>query len=191
MPNNANTAWLTFDDIARDVMNELMLDQRHYIRILGFVKRAYSEIYSIALPAVKTVLLEFENPNMRIIDFPIDYVYYTKIGLINAYGATGTPVIMTLSRNDRLHQFTDEEIAELKQVHTEVKKYFWEKTYFSFCRETHGTITKSIKHYHMQFIGAELQGKYLRKMLQNQGFPIEQELDISKSDIIIHSHDKN
>lgn len=111
MPNNANTAWLTFDDIARDVMNELMLDQRHYIRILGFVKRAYSEIYSIALPAVKTVLLEFENPNMRIIDFPIDYVYYTKIGLINAYGATGTPVIMTLSRNDRLHQFTDEEIA--------------------------------------------------------------------------------
>jgi hypothetical protein len=43
----------------------------------------------------------------------------------------------------------------------------------------------------MQFIGAELQGKYLRKMLQNQWFPVEQELDISKSDIIIHSHDKN
>lgn len=29
----------------------------------------------------------------------------------------------------------------------------------------------------MQFIGAEIQGKYLRKMLQNQGFPIEQELE--------------
>jgi hypothetical protein len=28
-------------------------------------------------------------------------------------------------------------------------------------------------------------------MLQNQGFPVEQELDISKSDITIHNHDKN
>lgn len=36
----------------------------------------------------------------------------------------------------------------------------------------------------MQFIGAELQGKYLRKMLQNQGFPIEQELDTGKSEIL-------
>ena|GEM_PF-1626848 len=39
-------------------------------------------------------------------------------------------------------------------------------------------MTKSIKHYHMQFIGAELEGRYLRKMLQNQGFPIEQDLSL-------------
>jgi hypothetical protein len=58
-----------------------------------------------------------------------------------------------------------------------VKKFFWDKTYFSFCRETHGTITKSIKHYHMQFIGAELEGKFLRKMLQKQGFPIDQDME--------------
>lgn len=114
--------------------------------------------------------------------------------LYNKYPYTGNDQhIMAIPRAHKefFTEFTDEEVAELKQVHAEVKKYFWEKTYFSFCRETHGTITKSIKHYHMQFIGVELQGKYLRKMLQNQGFPIEQELDISKSDIIIHSHDKN
>lgn len=29
----------------------------------------------------------------------------------------------------------------------------------------------------MQFIGAELEGKYLRKMLQKQGFPIDQDIE--------------
>ncbi len=114
--------------------------------------------------------------------------------LYNKYPYTGNDQhIMAIphAHKEFFTEFTEEEVAELKQVHEEVKKYFWDKTYFSFCRETHGTITKTIKHYHMQFIGAEIQGKYLRKMLQNQWFPVEQELDISKSDIIIHKNDKN
>lgn len=100
--------------------------------------------------------------------------------LYNKYPYTGNDQhIMAVPRAHKefFIEFSEEEVAELKQVHEKVKKFFWEKTYFSFCRETHGTITKTIKHYHMQFIGAEIQGKYLRKMLQNQGFPIEQELE--------------
>jgi diadenosine tetraphosphate (Ap4A) HIT family hydrolase len=103
-----------------------------------------------------------------------EWVYW--VVLYNKYPYTGNDQhIMAVPRAHKefFTEFSPEEIAELWRVHEEVKKFFWEKTYFSFCRETHGTITKSIKHYHMQFIGAELQGKYLMKMLQNQGFPIE------------------
>lgn len=99
--------------------------------------------------------------------------------IYNKYPYTGNDQhIMAVPRAHKefFVEFTEEEVAELKQVHEEVKKFFWDKTYFSFCRETHGTVTKSIKHYHMQFIGAELEGKYLRKMLHKQGFPIDQDL---------------
>lgn len=101
--------------------------------------------------------------------------------IYNKYPYTGNNQhIMAVPRAHKefFWEFTEEEIAELKQVHEEVKKFFWEKSYFSFCRETHGTNTKSIKHYHMQFIGAELEGKYLRIMLQKQGFPIDQDLEV-------------
>lgn len=110
--NTNNTAFTSFDDIVQEVLSELLLDQRHYARMLGFAIRGYNDLYSSTLPSVKTVLLGFENPNIRVIDYPFDYMYYTKIGMINYYGASGTPVIMTLSRNDRLHFLTDAEIAE-------------------------------------------------------------------------------
>jgi hypothetical protein len=35
---------------------------------------------------------------------------------------------------------------------------------------------RSVEHYHMHFIAGKLQGKYLRNMLMNQGFPIEEDL---------------
>lgn len=79
-----------------------------------------------------------------------------------------------LTHKEFFTELTDEEVAEIKQVHEEVKKFFWDKTYFSFCREVHGQKSKSVKHYHIQFIAGELQGSYLQKMLQNQGCPVDE-----------------
>lgn len=98
--------------------------------------------------------------------------------LYNKYPYTGNDQhIMAVPRHHRefFVELSHEEVEELLEVHIEVKKFFWEKNYFSFCRETHGKLSKTIKHYHMQFIGAEIEGTYLRKMLENQGFPIKEE----------------
>lgn len=108
---DSNTAWLDYDTIVEDVLSELNLDQRHYARILSLVVRGFQEVYTGTLPSVKTVLLPFSNPNVRVIDFPFDYSYYTKIGIICAYGPSATPVLMTLSRNERLRLITPEEVA--------------------------------------------------------------------------------
>lgn len=99
--------------------------------------------------------------------------------IYNKYPYTGNDQhIMAVPQEHKefFTDFTPEELGELHEVHQQVSKFYGDKTYFSFCRETHGDKTKSIHHYHQHFIGwAILQGKYLRKMLQNQGFPIEQE----------------
>ena len=71
---------------------------------------------------------------------------------------------------------SDEEFLELKKVHEEVKKYFWEKKYFSCTRES--LANRSVEHLHIHFIPGKLQGKFLRKMLELQWFPIKQDLKI-------------
>ena len=97
----------------------------------------------------------------------------------NKYPYTGNDQhIMAIPREHKKF-FSDlipEEVAELSDVHAEAKRFFWETPYFSFARETDCDISKSIEHYHIHFIGSELQWKYLRKMLQDQGFPVKQEL---------------
>jgi diadenosine tetraphosphate (Ap4A) HIT family hydrolase len=72
---------------------------------------------------------------------------------------------------------TAEELQELHEVHKFVKDFFEWNNYFSCTRETHEC--RSIEHYHIHFIPGRLQGSYLRKMLENQGFPIKE--DLSKS----------
>lgn len=72
-------------------------------------------------------------------------------------------------------ELNEEEILELKKVHEFVKKYFWEKQYFSFTRET--LANRSVEHLHMHFLVWKLQWKFLRKMLELQWFPIKQELN--------------
>lgn len=72
-------------------------------------------------------------------------------------------------------ELTELELLEFQEVHKQVKKFFGEKPYFSFTRDTDCDISKSVEHLHTHFIGAELQGKYLRKMLEDQGFPIKAE----------------
>lgn len=72
----------------------------------------------------------------------------------------------------------DDEILEMKDIYSFVKDYYWEENYFSCTRES--MWNRSIEHYHMHFIPWRLQWKYLRKMLENQGYPIVQELDINE-----------
>lgn len=110
--NEAFNNYVTLRDVIKAYLGEENLDQRHYARILPIAVRGYQKLYGEVIKGVKTALLPFSNPDVRIMNFPDDYVYYTKIGVIVNWGSNGTPVIMTLSRNDRLHLFTQEEIAE-------------------------------------------------------------------------------
>ena len=73
------------------------------------------------------------------------------------------------------HKLRSEHIAELQEVYRYMKNYFWEKNYFSFTRESIGN--RSVEHLHIQFCVWILQGKYLRNMLMNQGYPIKEYLD--------------
>lgn len=75
-------------------------------------------------------------------------------------------------------ELSDEELLEMKDIYSFVKDYFWDENYFSCTRETMGN--RSIEHYHMHFVPWRLQWKYLRKMLENQGYLIVQELDINE-----------
>lgn len=77
------------------------------------------------------------------------------------------------------HELEDEEFRELKKVHDFIKQYYsTEDDYFSATRETMGN--RSIEHMHMHFLPGRLQGKYVRCMLENQGFPIKAEVEIKK-----------
>ena len=72
-------------------------------------------------------------------------------------------------------ELNEEELLELREVHKKIKEFFKQEDYFSFTRET--MAHRSIEHLHIHFLIWELHGKYLRKMLENQGFPIKQDLD--------------
>lgn len=74
-----------------------------------------------------------------------------------------------------------EEWMELNEVHDFMRDYFekaWEIDYFSSTRET--MWNRSVEHYHMHFIPGKLQWKFLRCMLENQGYPIKAEVEIKK-----------
>jgi len=71
-----------------------------------------------------------------------------------------------------------DELLELWEVHVQVKAFYGEKNYFSCTRETLGDWerdARSIEHLHIHFVPGKLEGKYLRKMLEHQGFPIQEE----------------
>lgn len=71
-----------------------------------------------------------------------------------------------------------EQLEELAEVQKKVKEFFWNENYFSFTRESLNDDSRSVEHLHMHFLVWKLQWKYLRKMLEKQGFPIKQELKI-------------
>lgn len=71
-----------------------------------------------------------------------------------------------------------QEHLEMGDVYEAVKRFYGEENYFSATRET--MANRSIEHLHMHFIPGKLQWKYLRCMLENQGFPIDAEVKIKK-----------
>jgi len=78
-------------------------------------------------------------------------------------------------------EINSDEFAELPEVHKFAKDFFeeqGEEHYFSATRET--MWNRSVEHYHMHFLPGILQGKHLRCMLENQGYPIEAEVKIQK-----------
>jgi len=80
--------------------------------------------------------------------------------------------------------FTDlssEHLLELPWIYKKVQEFFWEMSFFSFTRES--VAGRSVEHLHMHFVPWVLEGRYLRKMLQNQGFPIHQDLDVDRPDL--------
>ncbi len=76
------------------------------------------------------------------------------------------------------HDLKKEHFEELAEVHKKVNEFFWNEEYFSFTRESLTDDTRSVEHLHMHFLVWKLQWKYLRKMLEKQGFPIKQELSL-------------
>jgi len=74
-----------------------------------------------------------------------------------------------------------QEFTELPKVHEYMRNFYetqWETDYFSATRET--MWNRSVEHYHMHFIPGRLQGKFVRCMLENQGYPIKAEVKIQK-----------
>lgn len=95
----------------------------------------------------------------------------------NKYPYTGTPEhIMAVPYNHHVfaYEFDKEIWSEMPEVHAWIRDFYKGKVYFSCAREN-DMEQRSIEHYHLHFMPGKLQGKYLRKMLQNQGFPIEAE----------------
>ncbi len=74
------------------------------------------------------------------------------------------------------HELSESEILELSDIFAFVKHFYQDGHYFSCTRETLGN--RSIEHFHMHFLPWILEGKFLRKMLELQWFPIVQDLKL-------------
>lgn len=74
-------------------------------------------------------------------------------------------------------ELDDKHLLELREVHKVVKDFFQDEEYFSFTRET--MWNRSVEHLHIHFLAGKLQWKFLRKMLELQGYPINQDLKIN------------
>lgn len=103
--------YTTLQEIIEDALGEEALDARYAARLIPIAVRGWNTLFREALTETKTVILTFDNPNIRIIDYPYDYDYYTKIGVVVTTG-TGTKKIMTLSLNQYMYKPTDADIAQ-------------------------------------------------------------------------------
>ena len=71
---------------------------------------------------------------------------------------------------------SQDEFAELPHIHVFMQEYFAGENYFSFTRES--MANRSVEHLHIHFLAGRLQWKFLRKMLELQGFPIIEDFQI-------------
>lgn len=98
--------------------------------------------------------------------------------LQNKFPYTGNDQhIMAIPYEHHIHasEFSSDVWSELSAVYTWIQEFYGNTPYFSFTRESSIDDTRSIEHYHTHFCPGKLQGKYLRKMLQKQGFPVEED----------------
>lgn len=108
---NTSPRYTTIEEIIQHVIGEVEMDSRIAARLVPIAVRGWNTIFREAVKETKTVVLPFVNPNIRVIDYPFDYDYYTKIGVtIDTLG--GTKKIMTLSLNQYMYKPTNEDIAQ-------------------------------------------------------------------------------
>jgi len=73
------------------------------------------------------------------------------------------------------YDLTPEHLLELADVYAFMKEYFAETPYFQFTRET--LDNRSVEHLHIHFLAGKMKGKWIRRMLREQGFPVDTECD--------------
>lgn len=102
--------YTTFEEIIKNVLNEEELDARSAARLIPIAVRGYHEIYKTAMADMKTVYLTFDNIALKTINYPVDYDYYSKVGMF-VTSCNGTKRLITLSINRRLRKVTDEDVT--------------------------------------------------------------------------------
>ena len=103
--------YTTIEDIIQHVIGEEALDARSAGRLVPMAVRGWNVINREATNDVITRILEFDNANVRVIDYPFDYDYYTKLGII-VTAQNGTKKVMTLSLNRYMYKPTDGDITQ-------------------------------------------------------------------------------
>lgn len=101
----------TIKQIIQHAIGEQDMDARMVAKLVPIAVRGWNTIYREATSEIKTEVLSFLNSNIRVIDYPYDYDYYTKIG-VTVQTVGGTKKIMTLSRDKYMYRPTNEDIAE-------------------------------------------------------------------------------
>ena len=99
--------------------------------------------------------------------------------LYNLYpysGDHGHVMAVPYAHKQYSHELDEDEFSELLGVHAFLKSFYGNGDYFSCTRET--MANRSIEHVHMHFLPGKLQWNFVRKMLELQGFPIVQDLQI-------------
>ena len=101
--------YTTIEQIIQHAIGEEDLDARYMAKLVPIAVRGWNTIYREADNEIKTVILTFDNPNIRVIDYPYDYDYYTKIGMTVQCGCTKK--ILTLSRDQYMYRPSNSDIA--------------------------------------------------------------------------------
>lgn len=108
-----------------------------------------------------------------------EWKYWYVLNALSPYSWDHRHIMAVPNEHIKLStELTLEHFQELKEVHDFVKSYFGEENYFSFTRETLWDDTRSQEHLHMHFLVWMLYGSFLRKMLEQQGYPIKQDLRV-------------
>lgn len=127
----------------------------------------------------KTIFLEEDCPFCKPIDQSGHTVWKGKYWYIlhNLYPYSGdNQHLMAVPYTHKvfIRELSPEEFLEILDIEKFMKEFYGDEDYFSATRET--MANRSVEHLHIHFIPGKLQWKYLRKMLHDQGFPIDESI---------------